>query len=70
VGAAFLTEEAVAGPRLGQVVIEHLFRAFIGERHEVGRSLQRYLEVFDLAEIALRLRGGAACGLDHDVDER
>ena len=41
----------------------------IGHGDEIGRPLQRHLEILDLAEIALEAAAGAARGLDHDVDE-
>ena len=66
--AAFLTDEAVAGPGLGEVLVQDLLGALVGERDEIGRPLQRDLEMLDLAEIALEAAAGAARGLDHDVD--
>src|SRR6185312_1124343 len=67
--SAFLAEEAVAGSRLGEIAAEHLFGALVGERDEIGRSLQRNLQMFDLAEIVLEAAAGAARRLDHDIDE-
>jgi len=66
--AAFLADEAVAGPRLGEVLVEDFLGALVGERDEVGRPLQRDLEMLDLAEIALEAAAGAARGFDHDID--
>ena len=68
-GAAFLADEAVTRPRLGEVGVEHFLGALVGQRDEIGRSLQRHLKVLDLAEIALEAAAGAARGFDHDVDK-
>ena len=68
-GAAFLADEAVTRPRLGEVGVEHLLGAPVGHGDEIGRPLQRHLQIFDLAEVALEAAAGAARGLDHDVDE-
>ncbi len=67
--AAFLADEAVAGSRFREVGVEHLLGALVGERDEIGRALQRDLQMLDLAEVALQAAAGAARGLDHDVDE-
>jgi 3'-phosphoadenosine 5'-phosphosulfate (PAPS) 3'-phosphatase len=67
--AAFLAEEAVARPGLGEVGEEHLLGALVGERDEVRRALQRHLQMLDLAKIAFQATAGAERGLDHDVDE-
>src|SRR5262249_12473645 len=67
--AALFADEAVAGPRLGEIGIEHLLGALVGERDEIRRSLQRYLQIFDLAEIAIEGAARAPRGLDHDIDE-
>src|SRR6266702_196735 len=66
--AAFLADEAVTGPRLGEILVEDLFGALVGERDEIRRPLQRDLQMLDLAEIALEAAAGAARRLDHDVD--
>ncbi|CEG09415.1 hypothetical protein BN961_02841 [Afipia felis] len=68
-GAAFLAEEAIAGARLDEVVVEHLLGAAVGRRDEIGGSLQRHLKIFDFTQVALEAAAGAARGLDHDVDE-
>src|SRR5438552_8587341 len=68
-GAAFLAHKAVTRPRLGQIRVEHLFRALVGKRDEIGGTLQRHLQILDLAEVALEAAAGAARGLDHDVDD-
>ena len=66
--AAFLSEEAVTRPRLGEVAMQHLFGAMVGQRDEIGGALQRYLQVLDLAEVALEAAARASRGFDHDVD--
>ena len=68
-GAAFFADEAVTRARLGEVGVQHLLGAPVGHGDEIGRSLQRHLEMFDLAEVALEAAAGAARGLDHDVDD-
>ena len=68
-GAAFLADKTVARPRLGEVRVEHFLGALVRQRDEIGRSLQRHLQVLDLAEIALEAASRAPRGLDHDVDE-
>ena len=68
--AAFLADEAVARPRLGEVGRSSISSARLSASgDEIGRPLQRHLEMLDLAEIALEAAAGAARGLDHDVDE-
>ena len=69
VRAAFLAEEAVIGPRLGEVLAHDLLGAAVGGGDEIARSLQRDLQVLDLAEIALEAAAGARGGLDHDVED-
>ena len=69
VAAAFLAEEAVAGARGGQLLAQDLFRLAVGGGDEIGRSLERHLQVLDLAEVALERPPGLARGLDHDVEE-
>jgi hypothetical protein len=65
----FLAEETVTRPGLVEVGVEHFLGALVGERDEIGRALQRHLEMLDLAEVALEAAAGAARGLDHDVDD-
>ena len=67
--AAFLAEEAVIRPRLGEVVAQDLFGAPVGGGDEIARPFQRDLQVFDLAEIALEAFAGAERGLDHHVEQ-
>ena len=68
-GAAFLADEAVARPRLGEVVVAASPRRACRPGDEIGRPLQRHLKIFDLAEVALEAAAGAARGFDHDVDK-
>ena len=53
---AFLTEKSVARTRPRQLRVENLLGATIGGGNEIRRTLQRYLQVFDLAEIAPQAR--------------
>src|SRR5438105_693290 len=66
---ALFADETITRTRLGEVVVEHLLGALVGERDEIGRSLKRHLQMLDLAEIAFEAAAGAARGLDHDVDK-
>ena len=67
--AAFLAEEAVARPRLGELGAKRFLGLAVGCGDEIARALQRDLEVFDLAEVALQCARGLARRSHHDVDE-
>ena len=67
--AAFLAEEAVAGPRLGEFGSQRLLGPAVGGGDEIRRALERDLQVLDLAEIALERARRLAGGGDHDVEE-
>ena len=67
--AAFLADEAVAGTRLFELLAHDLLGAPVGRGDEIGRPLERDLQVLDLAEIALERAAGLARGLDHHVEE-
>ena len=62
VPAAFLAEEAVARPRLGKFVAQRLLGAAVGGGDEIGRALERDLQLLDLAEVALQRARGLAGG--------
>ena len=68
-GAAFLHDEAVAGPRLRELLEQRGLGLLVGGGDEVARALDRDLQVLDLAEVALqpapRLEGGGG----HDVHQ-
>src|ERR1700740_2937475 len=66
--AAFLAEKTVGRPRLGQFLVDDLFGAAVGGGDEIARPLERYLQMLDLAEIALEAAPGATRGLDHHVE--
>src|SRR6185437_12270812 len=51
--AAFLAEKAVAGARFDQFLIERFFRAPVGGGNEIRGALERDLQLFQFAEIAL-----------------
>ncbi len=68
--ASLFADETIPRTRLGEVVVEHLLGALVGERDEIGRPFQRHLQMLDLAEVAFEAAAGAARSLDHDVDER
>ena len=65
----FLADEAVAGTRLFELLTHDLLGAVVGGGDEIGRPLERYLQVLDLTEIALERAAGLARGLDHHVEE-
>ena len=67
--AAFLAEKAVAGTRLGQLRKQRLLGAAVGGGDEIGRPLERDLQLLDFAEVALERARGLARGGDHDVEE-
>ena len=50
--AAFLDQQAVAGPRPLQLGLQRALGLEIGGRDEIARPLDRDLELLDLAEIA------------------
>src|SRR5262249_3475674 len=62
-------EEAVAGPRLGEFGAHRLLGAMVGGGDEVGRALERDLQLLDLAEVAPQPARSLARGGDHDVEE-
>ena len=67
--AAFLAEKAVAGPRLAQFGEQRLLGAAVGGGDEIGRALERDLQLLQFAEIALERARGLARGGDHDVEQ-
>ena len=67
--AAFLAEEAVAGPRLGELGAQGVLGAAIGGRDEIGRALERDLQMLDLAEVALERARRLAGGGDHHIHQ-
>ena len=67
--AAFLAEEAVARARVPELLAQHLLGAAVGGGDEIGRALERDLQVLDLAEVALERAAGLARGLDHHVEK-
>src|SRR5581483_8773619 len=68
--AAFLAEEAVAGTRLAEFGVERFLRLSVGVGDEIRRALERDLQLFDFAEVALEPTRGFARGGDHHVDQR
>ena len=57
--AAFLAEKAVIRPRLGELLAHDLLGAAVGRGDEIARTLERHLQILDLAEIALEAPAGA-----------
>ena len=68
--AAFFAEEAVARAGLGEFGAKCFLGLAIGGGDEIARALERDLEIFDLAEVALQCARGLARRGNHDVDER
>ena len=50
--AALLHQEAIAGPRAGQLLEQDLLGAVVGGADEIRWALERDLQLLDLAEIA------------------
>src|SRR5581483_5846977 len=67
--AAFLAEEAIARPRLGQFLAQDFFGALVRSGDEVGRPLHRYLELLHLAEVAFERAAGKPRGFDHHIEQ-
>src|SRR5829696_6944063 len=69
VAAAFLTDKAVARPRLGEFLAQHLLGLAVGGGDEVGGALERHLQLLHLAEVALKPARRLPRGFDHDVEQ-
>src|SRR5215467_6668706 len=67
--AAFLAQKTVAGTRMLELVAQDFLGAPVGSGDEIGRPLERRLQMLDLAEIALERAARLARGLDHHVEE-
>src|SRR5262249_23931292 len=67
--AAFLAQETVAGTRMRELLAQDFLRVPVRGGDEIGRPLERRLQVLDLAEIALERAAGLARGLDHHVEK-
>src|SRR5687767_2866366 len=67
--AGLLADEAVAWPRLGKFLAEDFFRLAVGGGNEIGRPLERDLQMLDLAKVALKPAAGEPCGFDHDIEQ-
>ena len=66
---ALFTQEAVAGPRRGQGVEQHLLGLGVGGGDIVGGTLLGDLQLAQLAEVAGQPARGLARGVDHHLDE-
>src|SRR3989338_4047298 len=62
---AFLHQEAVTRPGLRKLLEKNLLRLLVGGGNEVRRPLERDLQVFDFAEVALQAARRLAGGSDH-----
>src|SRR5215813_13663542 len=67
--ATLLAQKTVAGARMLELVAQDLLGAAVGGGDEIGRPLERRLQVLDLAEIALERAARLARGLDHHVEK-
>src|SRR6478752_589173 len=67
--SAFLADEGVAGARLFELLPHDLLGASVRRGDEIGRPLERDLQVLELAEITLERAARLARGLDHHVEE-
>jgi len=68
--AAFFHDEAIVRTGARQFIAQRSFDAQVGLRDEVGRTLLRCLQMFDLAEIADQHLGRLAGGCGHHVHQR
>ena len=66
---AFLAKKAVAWARKLEFFAQDFLGSPIRGGDEIGRALQRGLQVLDFAEIALERATRLARGLDHHVEE-
>src|SRR6516162_9901836 len=69
VAAAFLAEEAVARTRRCKLGAQRLLGPTVGRSHEIGGTLERNLQVLELAEIPLERTARFLGGFDHHVEE-
>src|SRR5262244_268397 len=67
--ATLLAQKTVAGTRMLELVAQDFLGAQVGGGDEIGRPLERGLQMLDLAEIALERAARLARGLDHHVEE-
>src|SRR6185312_2608915 len=67
--AAFLAEEAVAGTRLDQFLIERFLGAAVGGGDEIRWTLERDLQLLEFAEVALERARSFARGRYHDIEQ-
>jgi hypothetical protein len=67
--SGLLADKAVAWPRLGELLAQDFLRLAVGGGDEIGRPLERDLQMFHLAEVALERAARKPCGLDHDIEQ-
>src|SRR6266852_1127510 len=68
-GAAFLADEPIARPRMLELRAHDILGVPVGAGHEIGRPLERDLQLLELAEIALERAARLVRGLDHHVEQ-
>src|SRR5580658_1033055 len=57
--SAFLAEKSISRPCFGKLLVDDLFGAAVGGGDKITRSLDRNLQLLDLAQIALEASSGA-----------
>ena len=67
--AGLLADKAIARPRLGKFLAHDFLRLAVGGGDEIGRSLERDLQMLHLAEVALEPAAREPCGFDHDIQQ-
>src|SRR5262249_8749719 len=68
--AALFAKKAIIGARFRKFLAHNRLGAAVGGGHKIARALQRNLELFNLAEVALEATAGAMRRLDHDIKDR
>src|SRR5918999_4840408 len=69
VPTGLLADKAVAWPRFGELLAQDFLRLAVGGGDEIGRPLERDLQMLHLAEVALERAAREPCGLDHDIEQ-
>ena len=67
--AAFLAEETVARPRLGQLLAQNLFRLSVGGGDEIAGPFSETCRFSHFAEVALEPARRPSRGFDHDIEK-
>src|SRR5260370_11047290 len=62
---ALFHHEAIPGARLGELIVEYLFRTLVGEADKITGALHRYLQLADFAKVALQTPPSLDRGVGH-----